>query len=368
MVVNPQFGPDKVFTTLRALETRSTQARAWGPKVKWVSSVTTRILGVMFNKASRDWWVSEVNSVTLYYCGTMASCLPSTHLTREEYSWFALASPSSMLGAEARSGKSSAYDFMSKSGIGQSETNWLKRDGGNDGSLWEPRPHLARRRMVLLIEARGLSATKVCHKPPHQIVSMSGAVDHLNKEAMTDCVECHRDVYRYSYCSARGPETTLAELGSWAESVECLGLKPCWEGRVPSASAMDRRRAAPISLLPGRAVRWEQPWSRGFPAFKIRIMKQFFQIAGISTPATERLKSSVRKTRLCSPRWRRWSTVSPSIAPGWWNCPFSLWPLRRLSRRTACMRDPHCDGPPWAFWVPDRVGWNRQWSGCWRLV
>ena len=54
------------------------------------------------------------------------------------------------------------------------------------------------------------------------------------------------------------------------------------------------------------------PWSRGFPAFKIGIMTEFIQIAVMSTPASERLKSSVRKARLCPPRWRRWSTVSLS--------------------------------------------------------
>ena len=37
------------------------------------------------------------------------------------------------------------------------------------------------------------------------------------------------------------PETTLAEMGGRAEAVECLGLKPCWERRVPSASTMDGR-------------------------------------------------------------------------------------------------------------------------------
>ena len=41
-------------------------------------------------------------------------------------------------------------------------------------------------------------------------------------------------------------------------------------------------------------------------------MTEFYQIAGMSTPATERLKSSVRKAWPCSPRWRRWNTVSPS--------------------------------------------------------
>ena len=39
------------------------------------------------------------------------------------------------------------------------------------------------------------------------------------------------------------PDTTLAEMGSRAEAVECLGLKPCWEERVPSDPTIDRRRS-----------------------------------------------------------------------------------------------------------------------------
>ena len=38
-------------------------------------------------------------------------------------------------------------------------------------------------------------------------------------------------------------------------------------------------------------------------------MTEIFQIAVMSSPATERLKSSVRKAWQCPPRWRRWSTV-----------------------------------------------------------
>ena len=65
--------------TLRALEERSTQSRVWGPKLKWVSSVTPRILVVLFGGVtaspirtwmwSRDWWVSDVNRVTLDFWG-----------------------------------------------------------------------------------------------------------------------------------------------------------------------------------------------------------------------------------------------------------------------------------------------------------
>ena len=37
------------------------------------------------------------------------------------------------------------------------------------------------------------------------------------------------------------PETTLEKIGSRAEAVECLSLRPSWEGHVPSASTMDGR-------------------------------------------------------------------------------------------------------------------------------
>ena len=39
------------------------------------------------------------------------------------------------------------------------------------------------------------------------------------------------------------PETTLAEIGSRAEVVKCLCLKPCCQERVPSASTMVGRRS-----------------------------------------------------------------------------------------------------------------------------
>ena len=54
------------------------------------------------------------------------------------------------------------------------------------------------------ILARGFPAAEVCHKPPHQIVAESGAVDHLDKEALRDIVERLRDVHRYGDCSAIG--------------------------------------------------------------------------------------------------------------------------------------------------------------------
>ena len=148
LVVKPQLDPAKAFLTLRALEARSTQSRAWGPKVKWVSSVTPSILGVLFSGAtaspirswgwSWDWLVLDVNLVTLEFWGAIASCLPLAHLTALEMS---TAMAMVLLGGFC----------------------WLKL------------------------------------------------------------------------------ETTLAEMGSRAEVVECLGLKLCWEGWVSSAFTMDGR-------------------------------------------------------------------------------------------------------------------------------
>ena len=126
----------------------------------------------------------------------------------------------------------------------------VKQGWGDHGSPWNPLPHLARRRDVLLIEARGgLPATEVCHKPPYQIVFEFGAVVHLDKEAVIDRVERLRDVHRYGcYYSAR--RLTLTETrnhpsinGKHSEAGECLGLKPCWEGRVHNVSTLEGRRS-----------------------------------------------------------------------------------------------------------------------------
>ena len=72
--------PARASMTLRALKARSTQVD------RWVSSVTPRILGVLFNGApsspirtcgwSLDWWVTEGNSVKLDFWAAMVSCFP----------------------------------------------------------------------------------------------------------------------------------------------------------------------------------------------------------------------------------------------------------------------------------------------------
>ena len=55
--------------------------------------------------------------------------------------------------------------------------NCITRD---DRSLWDPRPYLAGRRVVLLVEARRHPGAEVHLKPYNQIV----LVDHLNKKAV----------------------------------------------------------------------------------------------------------------------------------------------------------------------------------------
>ena len=52
------------------------------------------------------------------------------------------------------------------------------------------------------------------------------------------------------------PEAILAEVGSRAEEVECLGLKLCWEGQYPVPPWWMGGGAAPIPSLQGRAERY----------------------------------------------------------------------------------------------------------------
>ena len=93
---------------------------------------------------------------------------------------------------------------MSVSEIGQSETKLVEEGWGDDRTLWDPRLHLAGMRVVLLVRARRLPATEVRREPSKQVVTESGAVDQLDKEAVGDGVERLRDVHRYGYGPARG--------------------------------------------------------------------------------------------------------------------------------------------------------------------
>ena len=93
--------------------------------------------------------------------------------------------------------------------------------------LWNPRPHRVGRRMVLLVKARGLPAAEVCHKPYNQDVSESRAVDHLNEEAVRTVSNAFGRSTAMEIVLVGGfhwlkPETTVAEIESRAEEVECL--------------------------------------------------------------------------------------------------------------------------------------------------
>ena len=76
------------------------------------------------------------------------------------------------------------------------EEGW--RDGG---PMWDPCPHLEGRRVLLLVNAC-LLASKVHHEPSNQVVAESGAMDHLNEEAVRDSIERLQDVHCFG--SGRG--------------------------------------------------------------------------------------------------------------------------------------------------------------------
>ena len=122
---------------------------------------------------------------------------------------------------------------MSWSVMGQSDTKWSKRAGEVTDPCCNPRPHLAGRRTVLLVNTRGLPAVEVCHQSPNQIVSESGAVDQLNKEAVWHRVESLRDVQEALRWLK--PGTTLAEIVSWAEVVVVVVINRafnCFKGEM----------------------------------------------------------------------------------------------------------------------------------------
>ena len=77
--------------------------------------------------------------------------------------------------------------------------------------------------------------------------------------------------------------------------------------------------AVPISSLPGRAERemgrYRATLVLCLPCLQNQDYDGVFPNCRDVNSGTERLKSSVRKARPCSPRWRRWRTVS---LPGPW--------------------------------------------------
>ena len=111
------------------------------------------------------------------------------------------------------------------------------------------------------------------------------------------------------------PSVTRETNGRRADTQECLGLKPCWETRMSRASVRNgkSRRCKIFTAGHSKEIgRHEAPSVRGLPGFKIGMIVELFQMEGRSIPASERLKSSVRKTRPETPRCFRWATVSLS--------------------------------------------------------
>ena len=107
----------------------------------------------------------------------------------------------------------------------------------------------------------------------------------------------------------RVPSTYPPEPNPWDVCDSYRGGPPCGPlrgnrdmcGRRPSLGCACSLRALSNDL--NAALR------EGFPALSMDMITEFLQIAWMSTPATERLKISVKKAKPCSPRWQRWSTV-----------------------------------------------------------
>ena len=130
---------------------------------------------------------------------------------------------------------------------------------------------------------------------------------------MGDGVECLRDVHPEGYGSARGLALVEARHHPSRDGEQGRGGgMPQFEAVLGGTSAQrlhDGREDEPLQDLHCRAEQKDRavraPCSRGYPAFRIGIMTELFQIAGMLIPATERLKSSVRKAKPCGPRWLR---------------------------------------------------------------
>ena len=83
---------------------------------------------------------------------------------------------------------------------------------------------------LCLVKTQNLPTADVCHKPSNQIVSEEGAVDHPNKEVVRSVAKVFEIPTAMAIVLLGGlrwlkSETTLAEMGSRAEVVECFGLE-----------------------------------------------------------------------------------------------------------------------------------------------
>ena len=101
---------------LKALEACLTKSCAWWSKVKWMSSMTTTILGIVFNGytvhliSDSQLWVEPGRylrrTVMMDFLKAIASCFPSAHITMVVRSLVVFASASMILGSEASNMKS----------------------------------------------------------------------------------------------------------------------------------------------------------------------------------------------------------------------------------------------------------------------
>jgi len=114
----PHVVPAKDFRMLRRDEALRRMLLIWGPKEKWVSKVTPRILGFLLRGRGRlliamdgiklDWWKSGVKRVIEDFEGSMVRPLEDAQSEMEERWSFRVTSDWGMDGEEVKVEKSSA--------------------------------------------------------------------------------------------------------------------------------------------------------------------------------------------------------------------------------------------------------------------
>ena len=143
------------------------------------------------------------------------------------------------------------------------ESGW--RGLGRYGTLWDPHPHLAGRRVVLLVEARHLPVAEVgMPRPTSHLTRLwqeSRGVDHLDEEVVGDVVDCLRDVHSYSYGSARGLALIEARDHPSRDGEQGRdGRMPRFEAVLGGASAQhlnNRQEDELFHYLHCRAEQWD---------------------------------------------------------------------------------------------------------------
>ena len=118
------------------------------------------------------------------------------------------------------------------------------------------------------------------------------------------------------------PETTLAEMGSRAEAVECLALNLYWEeGGVcpapPQWTGGFRTEVVPIFSLPGRAMRRGGRSKPGLLASqpslpsKLRLWQTFSKLPGHLNAYLVKIPEIARaEFRLKSSFWNTWARIT----------------------------------------------------------